>query len=231
MSRRADLVGVGSPPNRFEQTYEELRAAIVDGKFAPDTRLTEAALTESLKVSRTTLRAVLVRLANEGYVTSSANVGVRTRSFGVTEALDRLRVREVLEGTVAALAAERATDEEIENLGQIVKDMRRFKESNDELSYHSMNLRFHEGVTAAGRSPIVAKFIESTLYPLIMFQYRDFTGLHPRPGSLEEHQAIFSAIVTRNPSGAEVAMRHHIASARESLLFSVQAGASESIAN
>jgi DNA-binding GntR family transcriptional regulator len=42
---------------------------------------------------------------------------------------------------------------------------------------------------------------------------------HPRRGSLEGHQAIFLAIVTRNPEAAVAAMRHHVSSARQQLLL------------
>jgi len=50
-----------------------------------------------------------------------------------------------------------------------------------------------------------------------MRQFRDPGSVHPRRGSFDEHQAILSTIVTRNPEAAAAAMRHHITSAREAL--------------
>jgi DNA-binding GntR family transcriptional regulator len=52
-----------------------------------------------------------------------------------------------------------------------------------------------------------------------MRQYRDLTVPHPRTGSIEEHQAIFLAVLTRNPDAAVAAMRHHVGAARRALLL------------
>lgn len=52
-----------------------------------------------------------------------------------------------------------------------------------------------------------------------MRQYRNLSAQHPRSGSLEEHQTILLAIVTRNPDAAVAAMRHHVGSARRALLL------------
>jgi DNA-binding GntR family transcriptional regulator len=51
----------------------------------------------------------------------------------------------------------------------------------------------------------------------VMRQYRDLAAPHPRQGSLEEHQAILLAIVTRNPESAIAAMRLHVSTARRML--------------
>jgi DNA-binding GntR family transcriptional regulator len=52
-----------------------------------------------------------------------------------------------------------------------------------------------------------------------MRQYRNISAHHPRAGSLQEHQAIFLSILTRNPAAAAAAMHHHVGSARQALLL------------
>jgi DNA-binding GntR family transcriptional regulator len=52
-----------------------------------------------------------------------------------------------------------------------------------------------------------------------MRQYRNLSVHHPRAGSLDEHQAIFLAIVTGNHDAAVAAMRHHVGSARQALVL------------
>src|SRR5437879_2160347 len=105
-----------SSQTRQDQAYEGLRTLLLSGSIAPGTRLTEADLTRMFNVSRSTMRGVLVRLTQEGYVTSEVNRGVRTRSFSVEEAFDILEARETLESALAGKAAERATQEEIDAL-------------------------------------------------------------------------------------------------------------------
>ena len=215
-----DVVDPGrTSPTRHSQAYEGLRTLLLSGSVEPGTRLTEADLTRMFNVSRSTMRSVLVRLTQEGYVTSEVNRGVRTRSFTVEEAADILEARETLESALAGKAAERATDEEIAQLRATLREMEECKARGDQAAYSRGNRLFHQQVKQAAHQVTLAKAYDTLLYPLVMRQYRNLSAPHPRAGSLEEHQAILLAIVTRNPDAAVAAMRHHVASARQALLL------------
>jgi DNA-binding GntR family transcriptional regulator len=204
---------------RHSRTYESLRSLLLSGHYQPGTRLTEAELTKRFGVSRSTLRSVLVQLAQEGYVTSEVNRGVRTRSFSVREAADILEAREVLESALAGKAAERATGEEIAELRGILDRMAECQANRDQAGYSQCNRSFHQQIKQAAHQQTLARAYDTLLYPLVMRQYRNLSAAHPRTGSLEEHQAIFLAILTRNPAAAVAAMRHHVGSARRALLL------------
>ncbi|WP_329261305.1 GntR family transcriptional regulator [Streptomyces sp. NBC_01478] len=215
-----DVVDPGrTSPTRHGQAYDGLRSLLLSGSVEPGTRLTEADLTRMFNVSRSTMRAVLVRLTQEGYVTSEVNRGVRTRSFSVEEAADILEARETLESALAGKAAERATDEEITQLRSTLQEMADCKARGDQAAYSRGNRLFHQQIKQAAHQQTLAKAYDTLLYPLVMRQYRNLSAPHPRAGSLEEHQAILLAIVTRNPDAAVAAMRHHVASARQALLL------------
>lgn len=204
---------------RSDQVYEELRALLLSGSFEPGTRLTEADLTRMFTVSRGTVRSVLVRLTQEGYVTGETNRGVRTRSFTVEEAADILEARETLEAALAEKAAERATDEEIEELRRTLTEMEQAQQRGDQQAYSAGNRRFHQQVKRAAHQQTLARAYDTLLYPLVMRQYRNISAHHPRAGSLQEHQTIFLSILTRNPAAAGAAMHHHVGSARQALLL------------
>ncbi|MGI5452393.1 GntR family transcriptional regulator [Streptomyces sp. CA-249302] len=211
--------GAKASTTRYSQAYDGLRSLLLSGSIAPGTRLTEADLTRMFNVSRSTMRSVLVRLAQEGYVTSEVNRGVRTRSFSVEEAADILEARETLESALAGKAAERATDEEIAALRQTLSEMEEAQSRGDQDAYSRGNRRFHQQIKQAAHQHTLAHAYDTLLYPLVMRQYRNLSAPHPRTGSLEEHQAIFLSIVTRNPDAAVAAMRHHVGSARRALLL------------
>jgi DNA-binding GntR family transcriptional regulator len=202
---------------RDVQAYEGLRSLLLSGSIAPNTRLTEADLTTKFNVSRGTLRSVLARLVQDGYVTSEPNRGVRTRSFSVEEAVDILEARETLESALAGKAAERATEEEINALRRTHEAMADAEARGDEAEYSRGNRLFHQQVKAAAHQKTLARAYDSLLYPLVMRQYRNLSAPHPRQGSLEEHQAILLAIITRNPEAAIAAMRLHVSTARRML--------------
>jgi DNA-binding GntR family transcriptional regulator len=218
----APLTEAGASPTRHNQAYEGLRSLLLSGSLAPGTRLTEADLTTMFNVSRSTMRAVLVRLAQEGYVTSEVNRGVRTRDFSVDEARDILEAREVLEAALAGKAAERATEDEVRALQGTLDEMADCLARGDQAAYSQGNRRFHQQVKEAAHQHTLARAFDTLLYPLVMRQYRDLSAHHPRAGSLEEHQAILLAVITRNPEAATAAMRHHVASARRALVLRQQ---------
>ncbi|WP_217162051.1 GntR family transcriptional regulator [Streptomyces sp. AC512_CC834] len=208
-----------APGTRYSHAYEGLRSLLLSGSVAPDTRLTEADLTRMFDVSRSTMRTALARLTQEGYVTSEVNRGVRTRSFSVEEAADILEAREILEAALAGKAAERATAEEIEKLRGTLREMEEAESRGDQTAYSRGNRSFHQQIKHASHQTTLARAYDTLLYPLVMRQYRNLSAQHPRAGSLEEHQTIFLAVVTRNPDAANAAMRHHVGSARRALLL------------
>ncbi|ALE83961.1 GntR family transcriptional regulator [Pseudonocardia sp. HH130629-09] len=190
---------------------------IISGHYPPDSRLTESDLTSQLGVSRGTIRSVLARLAQDGYVTAEINRGARTRSFSIEEAAEILESREVLESALAAKAAERATDDDIAAMTATCEGMWAQQIPGGREEYNKLNREFHKQVQAAARQAMLTKFVESLLYPLVVRQYRDVDRPHPRPQSVREHEAILAAIATRNPEAAAAAMRHHLSSARRAL--------------
>ena len=209
--------GPDSGANRTSQAYHDLRALILSGHYEPDSRLTESELTTQLQVSRGTIRSVLARLAQEGYVTAEANRSARTRSFSVDEAVEILETRAVMEAALAAKAAERATDTDIAAMTETCKRMWDWQVPGGREEYANLNRKFHEQVKRAARQATLTRFVDSLLYPLVMQQYRDADREQPRTDSVREHEAILAAIVTHNPEAAAAAMRHHLSSARRAL--------------
>jgi len=86
----------------------ELRGLLLSGHFAPGQRLAEQPLVERFGVSRSPLRIALVTLEQEGLVEHRTAGGYVARPFESADVDDTLSLLEVLEGTAARLAAERA---------------------------------------------------------------------------------------------------------------------------
>jgi DNA-binding FadR family transcriptional regulator len=74
-----DQAAVNDVRNKFEQAREELRDMLGNGTFAPNARLTEAKLADTLQISRGTLRSVFASLRNGDIaVTSTTRAGNAT---------------------------------------------------------------------------------------------------------------------------------------------------------
>lgn len=88
-----------------ETAYMRLRDDIVAGRIAAETVLSERALTETLGLSRTPLRAAISRLESEGMVDRLSNGVILVRSVTVEQLLQIVQLRQSLESAAAARAA------------------------------------------------------------------------------------------------------------------------------
>ena len=133
---------------KLEEAYVKLREAIINGEFSPRERLIESDLSRYLEVSRPTVRSVLIRLEKDGLVVTEPNRGSRVRSFSMEEAANTLRLREVLEGLAARLAAEKVTEDDISELRALTDQMEAVVSSGDLPKYPHLNVQFHRKILA-----------------------------------------------------------------------------------
>jgi DNA-binding GntR family transcriptional regulator len=191
---------------------EEVRAAILQGEYAPNQRLIETDLCERFSTSRFIARAALQELSAQGLVEFQRNRGARVRDISLDEAIEITQVRKLLEGLQAARAAERITRTEAASLRAIVKDMRGAVGSAEPLRYSDLNARLHAEIRAIAAHPTSARLLQ---------QLRDQTVRHSFslslvPGralvSLPQHEAIVAAVIARDQAGAEQAMHDHLQS-------------------
>jgi len=89
------------------KAQQRLRELILTGELAAGARIAELALVELLGVSRTPIRAALMRLEQEGLLEGLPSGGYAVRTFSEREVADAIELRGTLEGLAARLAAER----------------------------------------------------------------------------------------------------------------------------
>jgi DNA-binding GntR family transcriptional regulator len=209
--------GDSAARGQLEYAYRRLKDAIMNGVYMPNQRLIEADVTQALGVSRTTLRAALIRLHEEGLVEIEVNRGARVRAFSLDEAVEILLVREVLEGLAAVLAIEKATPADIAELRAVVVEMEDALATDDVMRYAALNHRFHKIILDAADHEIVTRMLGSMRYPLIRYQFGSILVPGRRDQSLAEHQAILAALEAKDPTAIERAARLHVSNVREAV--------------
>ncbi len=198
--------------NTAAKARAALREAILQGEYLPGQRLVEAQLCERLGASRFTVRTALQDLAAEGLVEVRRNKGAQVRTVTLAEAIEITEVRMVLEGLVAARAAERVGTDEASELDEIALLMRRAVNAGEFRRYSDLNVRLHATVRRIAGHRAAEGIIETLRGQLVRHQF--MVSLLPgRPAvSLPQHERIIAAIRARDPVAAEAAMREHIAS-------------------
>lgn len=199
------------------RVYEDLKAAILRGAYAPRQRLVEAELCEDFQASRFAVRAALHALEADGLVERQRNRGARIREISLEEAVEITEVRMVVEGLVARRAAERVTDAQAAGLEAIGAAMRAAVATGDVATYGDLNVRLHAEVRQIAAHDKANAIIARLHGQMIRHQF----AMARLPGrssvSVVQHESIIRAIVARDPDRAEEAMRAHIASVIEAL--------------
>src|SRR5436305_7100252 len=95
------------------KTQLRLREMILAGELAGGSRIAELAIVEKLGVSRTPIRAALVRLEQEGLLEALPGGGFAVRTFSERDAADAIEMRGTVEGLAARLAAERGVPADV----------------------------------------------------------------------------------------------------------------------
>jgi GntR family transcriptional repressor for pyruvate dehydrogenase complex len=127
------------------------------------------------------------------------------------ENLDQLHeARALVEGELVALAAQRASDEDIKRLGELA--VSGLDLVDDPIAFRLHDFEFHSLIISAAGNPYLERVTQS-FYNLGMDHRRTATE---KPGvakrSVEQHRAIVDALRRRDPQGAAAAMRDHLLS-------------------
>jgi DNA-binding GntR family transcriptional regulator len=203
------------PEDSRPAVTEALRAAILAGEYAPRQRLVEIDLCERFGTSRFILRSALQQLAAQGLVEFQRNRGARVREVSFAEAIEITEVRILLEGLLAARAAERVTKPDITMLRKLMKDMRAAVEKSELVTYSELNAQLHAAIRDIAAHETAARLLRQLRDQTVRHQF----SLSLVPGrstvSLPQHEAIVAAISAREPEQAERAMRTHLQSVIE----------------
>lgn len=201
-----------------ELVFDALREAIIAGRLEPGQRLLENQLAEELGVSRTPVREAIRKLELEGFVVMVPRRGAYVASISLKDVTDVFEIRGALEGLAAQLAAERATDEEIEHMERHLVEIGRSVEQRDVVKLVELDTGFHELLYVASRNQRLGQILN--LLREQIQRFRTQTLAHPErmKVALEEHRRIVEALAMRDPELARRLAEEHIESAQSSLM-------------
>ena len=189
----------------------------------------ERELAEQFGVSRTAVREAVKALREKGlveaypgkgtFITSGSSNPMRQsldrmmRSAQVDATSSLVEVREILEPEIAALAAVRATEENLNSLREAVAVMDAAKRDPD--AYIEADLDFHLELAEAAANPLILSLIDSIIGVLREQRMRIFeVDGGPDRGQCH-HKKILEAVEHQDAPGAREAMRAHLRQVRE----------------
>ncbi|HOB12231.1 MAG TPA: GntR family transcriptional regulator [Syntrophomonadaceae bacterium] len=220
--KRLQPVNLESYKPLRELVLDAIREAIINGTLKPRERLMEIQLAEELGVSRTPIREALRKLELEGFIVMVPRKGAYVADISFKDIADVFEIRAALEALAAGLAAERITDEELEEMERLVAEKAESIANQDMERLVKVDTLFHEAIYKASRNQRLTSMI-SNLREQIQ-RYRTTSLAYPgrMQRSLEEHRSIVEAIQSRDPQIAQQVAREHIENAENSMIEAIK---------
>ena len=206
------------PKSRLQDyVYERLRDLILNGEIAPGQLITVQTLTEAFGVSAMPIREALQKL-----VAANALTTISGRSIGIPpltreRLIDLTRVRSALEGAAAEWAVAHVSDEVLDRLELLLREMNSSVEDRNVKGFLRTNRDFHFTIYKLSKSEVAYGIIEG-LWLQIAPYFHDLYKLDRYEKASNDHDMVLSGLKTRNPSLVREGIRADIESGSELLL-------------
>lgn len=219
----------------YEEIVRQVKQLIAEGKLKSGDRLPpERDLALKFMVSRTSVREALRALQSRGLVEIRAGEGAFVRDISVETLIEPLALvilphreavgelfeaRRLLEPAIAALAARRATDEELGEMERILDEQSR--EVAQGRTGVTQDAALHAAIANSAHNRAITRIVNALID--LLTQSREESLLTPgRPTrSHEDHRRILAAIKRRDEVAAHRAMLDHLI-AVETLVMGAQ---------
>ncbi|AQS60242.1 GntR family transcriptional regulator [Desulforamulus ferrireducens] len=216
MTERLELAPIESVPQPQirDKVYERLRGAIVNGLLKPGERLVERQLAQVLGVSRTPIREAIRMLELEGLVAHVPRVGSVVAQVTDSEVLEIYRIRAVLEGLAARMAAEKIKPEQLAKLMELMNCLEEKVQKGETEELEKLHQEFNDVIYQAADSNRLYSMITTLVDHIARYTRVGYS----HPGRLQEatleHRRLVEAIRMRDGALAERIARDHIDNSR-----------------
>lgn len=182
-----------------EKTYEALRDMIFTGKLANGEKIVETRLAQQLGVSRTPLREAIKSLEHEKLIRNNQIANPTDKDYQ-----DIFELRILIEKYAIGRATLFFTDDNIKEMKELVEIG--YTGSNEEVI--EANKTFHEKIVHATKNTFMIETFDQM--QSIVYLFSKTVLNHQRPGLIDEHHAIVSAMQDRDTKKTEKLIEEHL---------------------
>lgn len=207
-----------------EMLIEQLLGFVAAGQLQSGDRLpSERELAERFEVSRPTVREAMRALSVLGVVEIRHGGGAFVSELNAADLLGPLNfflslsdvsvdnlydARRLVEGEICALAATRASEEDIDFLEDLIGQQEIAKDYAEE--YLKLDSRFHERLGEISGNPFLFRASQSLNVLGIEFRRKAANTKSVPSDSIKDHRSILEALREHNPEAARKAMVSHM---------------------
>jgi DNA-binding GntR family transcriptional regulator len=187
-----------------------LRDLIVEGVFAPGTRLNERLLCERLGISRTPLREAYKVLSTEGLVELLPNRGAVVARMSIEDIECTFEVMSALEALSGELACQRIDDAEVHQIRALHYEMLACHARRDLPGYYRLNHAIHDAINAAARNSVLTHTYQQLNARLQALRFRSNFEHDKWDIAVREHNEMMDALSARDGPQLRDLLRQHV---------------------
>jgi len=228
---RHAFASVQRHPRLPDVIVDNLTEAIMTGRFAPGERLpSERELGDQFGVSRTVIREAVRSLAARGLVSVTSGRGLEVAEVTVDTVTGSLRlflrgqrsfdygkiheVRCAMEVETAALAAGRASPQDIEALTALCDDLEQHLGAADYRAAAASDFEFHRVLMAVAGNELFLVMLDSISDILREIRDRSYPAQGVGQDGLKAHRTILNAVAGGDGAASREAMLTHLMQAK-----------------
>jgi len=199
-----------------DDAYRILHDRIVSGELKPGQKMGEVEIAKSLGLSRTPVREAFHRLKSDGLLTHEPNKGAVVRQLDYQSISELYKIREVLEGTAAELAARYISPVELDALYEMLDLQTAAKDDTAEAS--RLNKIFHRTLCQNARNRYLIDMIDGLDLSMALLGRSTLSLENRKSEAIAEHREILDAMAAQDYGAAQEAAQRHIRSAHAARL-------------
>ena len=194
-----------------EQAYQRIKDAILFNRFRIGAIYSQESICKELGISKTPLREALLELQTDGYVTFCRGRGVLIQPVSYERARDILESRMLMEPLCAQLAAQRATEEDLLKMQQLLTSLQEGLPSEDGRKLYRIDHGFHRAVIRAAHNEMFYRFLDVVLDHYLRFEVKSvYNNSIDTQKVYREHLKLYGAIARKDGKKAFKAMESHL---------------------
>ncbi|WP_114638547.1 GntR family transcriptional regulator [Polynucleobacter necessarius] len=201
----------------YEDVADKLREQIFSKELAPGSWLDEQGLAIQFGISRTPMREAIKVLASEGLVTMKMRRGAYVTEVTRKDLEQIFTILSLLEGEAAKETAIKATEDQLSILDHLHHRLEKAAADRDIEQFFEVNSKFHELIQEIAGNRWMNGVIADLRKVLKLHRRDSLTSTGRLQNSLVELREILNAILKRDQTAAETAMRKHMARGLEAL--------------
>ncbi len=201
-----------------DKVFDAVRTAIMEGRIAPDTRLTERELCEAFDISRTVVREVVRRLEAEKLVSVVPHSGLRVARLTRKHVHEIYEIRTELEAITVRSFLACATDEHIAEAQEFARKMLEAGAKGDKVGMAETMSKFLRFMTDVADNQIAAEMLDQLRSRVNMLRIYAMAEPGQLETGMEGVRAIIAGITARDIAAAERATRIYVRRSAEAVL-------------